>query len=573
MRHAVLAAAALIALMTGTARADILLFKNGAVIECKVQKTYFKKVPGQGGPKEYLVVTLEDGKSKEYLAKDVAQIILKKPSWVLRAEEKDWYAKESPKVEETWKKQEEFAKKCKQKKYLDSEALVHFKKAYELRKSEIKPEIDAHANIAKMLESSYGLFDEAKDEWRWVYDKKKEVLMEKEAGLTPAVRTNLANWCVGEGLYDEAMAEYEEALKADPKFSSAKTGMEKLRKALEVPVNTQLLRLVKAPLVAAERFLKTSQNQDGSFGSDIKEAGVHGHHGMSALSGLALLAKWEFDVLDNFERANSPPPELLKLLQWVLTCKTTGDGLRGPDVWGPIFRLELLARLMKKTAFASKKEALKARAIETIQEMKPHTRPDGGWSYYDFVKTGTSFVTAAFVNSLVEAREAGVPVDDAMIAGGCSMVKGLRKGPGQFVYHAGAMMEDEVGCAGRSSLCELALARAGQGGDGITMAIDNFFKHQHLLDAIKGKAGTHIGEGKTAPYYFLYDHYWTTRALKMLPKSQRIPLLRKMADLMLREQEAGGEFWDTPLTKDNKVCGTALGALCIYQIAVEPLTK
>src|SRR5262245_59505978 len=119
MRGLALAATALLVLVAATpASADILLFKNGAIVECKIVRSYMKpSPPGQGGPKEHVVVKLEDGKEKEYVAKNIAQIIVKKPSWVQRAEDKDWYAKESGKVDKAdWKKQEAFARQCKAKK-------------------------------------------------------------------------------------------------------------------------------------------------------------------------------------------------------------------------------------------------------------------------------------------------------------------------------------------------------------------------------------------------------------------------------------------------------------------------
>jgi hypothetical protein len=556
----VLAVAALPALFApAAARADILLFKNGEVVECRILGSEVRKTPGQGGPKEYLKIQLEDGSKKEYLVKDVAQVIKRKPSWEVRKENKDWYAKTAPTIAETWQAQEKFGLDCRRKKYLDDEVVVHLKKAWDLRKSEIKPEIDAHSNMAKMLESKYGLFEEAKDEWRWVYAKKKEGVD------TASQHVTLAKWCTTEGLYDEALVEYSTALEKEPANSTARSGLEKLRKALEVPVDAQLYRIVKEPLTKAVNFLKASQNKDGSFGSDITEAG---HHGTSSLAGLSLIALWEFQTLEDLEKAKEPPKELVALLNWTLSYKEKGKNLRGPDVWGPIFRLEFLAKCYKKYAFDSKKEAIKARAVETLQELQACDCDDGGWAYYDFVKQGITFVTASGIVSMVEAKNAGLPFDADMIGKAAETVKKVKQGPGAYSYRPG-VQEAPVGCAGRSSLCELALMMAGQNQGGLGTAVDNFLKYRHLLEAIKGQAGTHIGEGKTAPYYYLFGHYWTARAIKKLPKSAQRTYLKKICDEILLDQQSQGEFWDWPLHKDHKVCGTALGALCLYQIALE----
>ena len=110
------------------ARADILLLKNGDIIECKILKVYKAKPPQGGSAIEYMEVRFEDGKKKTYRTKQIADFLKKKPSWEVRKTEKEWYAKESLKLagEEDWKKQERFGLKCKNyKKYLDEEALVH----------------------------------------------------------------------------------------------------------------------------------------------------------------------------------------------------------------------------------------------------------------------------------------------------------------------------------------------------------------------------------------------------------------------------------------------------------------
>ena len=87
------------------------------------------------------------------------------------------------------------------------------------------------------------------------------------------------------------------------------------------------------------------------------------------------------------------------------------------------------------------------------------------------------------------------------------------------------------------------------------------------MTAVKGKAGTHMGTGGTAPYYYLFGHYWCARAIKQLDKSAQTGYLSKLRDVILPDQEGDGCFWDFPLHKDHKVYGSAFGSLVLYQIA------
>ena len=80
------------------------------------------------------------------------------------------------------------------------------------------PPFEGHTAAARELEASWQLYDEAKQEWRWVYAKRKE-LCDAPSKFIP-----LAKWCIDEGLYDEAAEAYGEALKLNPEFSDAKKG-------------------------------------------------------------------------------------------------------------------------------------------------------------------------------------------------------------------------------------------------------------------------------------------------------------------------------------------------------------
>ncbi len=269
--------------------ADVYILKTGSVVEGKTLRVYPKKMPGQGGPKNVFVIKNEAGKEVEINEVDLSYVVKGPLSWEVRAASQAWYAKESPAVKDDWKAHEAFAKKCAAKKYLEEQTQKHYRKAYELRKPSIKDDVSSHTTVAKQLETEWDLYDEAKEEWRWVYAKRKETSTGAEALVT------LARWCMDEGLYDEAADAFNEALKLNAAHDGAKRGLRHLENSPKV--NSQFFRSLNGKLTGMVNLLESKRKGDGSYGSDITEAAVHGHHAMTALVGLTLLAKWDFNAI------------------------------------------------------------------------------------------------------------------------------------------------------------------------------------------------------------------------------------------------------------------------------------
>src|SRR6185295_14984194 len=112
-------------------------------------------------------------------------------------------------------------------------------------------------------------------------------------------------------------------------------------------LNRPVYNRIKGAFGAGINFLKSKQAPDGSFGSDINEAGVHGIRGMSALAVMSLLAEWQFAKYKDLEKAEAIPPILEKALLWLLrpreeTENASGGRIEGDDMWGAIFCTEAL---------------------------------------------------------------------------------------------------------------------------------------------------------------------------------------------------------------------------------------
>ena len=540
---------------TPVARADIVEFNDGNLIEGKLIKIERDR---KG---EVYVVQDEEGKEERYTAAKVKQIVRCTTSWEKKAKREAWYAKALPKVKDTWKSHERFAYRC-YKKHLRDQGTEHYLKAYELRKHDLKEGDEARLKLADWLDKCQ-LFDEAQEERRTVYQSRRI-----DVERTVAAHLKLAKWANRHELLDETAEQYEEVLRLAPKHKTAIAKLERVRDQLEIPMDPGFYKSARLRVRAAARFLRGKQGGDGHIGSDCPEGGVHGMRAMCALSAMALIADWDFAVLSGREEPDEAPEEIGRVLDYLKTfTPSVVERFGGDDVWGPIFALDFYLECLGRQAFADHHDEIKELIGKTITELLALQRPDGGWMYYNFVQTSASFVTASAVVSLARANGAGFPVEQSVFDRAVKLIQSLRQGHGTFTYSAG-LPQGPVGACARSPACELALSVCGATKvTSLKHAIDIFFANRHILEGLRGSALTHIGEGKTAPYYLLFAHYWTSRAIKHLPRRQQRSYLNRLGGGLVAYQEGDGTFYDFTGTKDYRIYGTALAALTLYHLA------
>lgn len=563
------AAAVLAALCVRPVIGDIVSMKDGSVVECEI----VTQTVANG--RQVLRVRLENGQTRDIPADRIAWVARAKPSWIVRKENREWYQKQlerkGDKLQKSWRENFNLGRDCRRRKYLEAEAEKHFRKAYELRRKELKDTIADHKKVALWLERSCGLFDLAMTEWQWVYARKLEEMKAKaEAkGKEPDDGDwyKMGRWAEQHSLYDEALTCYETSVRIEPRNRLAAKGIERIKNLRETLVNPKLYRTIKEPFGRAVAAFRGKQNGNGSFGADVSEAGVQGLRGMSGLCTLALLSAWRFDSVENPDARRQLPKETEKAIQFLLGAPVNTKKLRGPDLWGNIWTVHVMVEILKDRNLKQFHSQAKAKFQECLGALSQMQGPDGGWMYYNFARrTGASFTGGALLVALAEAKEEGIPVDEQLFSRAVKHLKSLKQSDGVFMYRTGVRQKVE-GSQGRAGVCELALYKCGQGSkEAIRVAVDNFFKYHHILEAVKGKKGTHMGTGGTAPYYFLYGHMWIARAIKELDDAARDSYQAKLRDVFLPHQEGDGSFFDWPMTKKHKVYGSAMGALTLYHI-------
>jgi hypothetical protein len=220
-------------------------------------------------------------------------------------------------------------------------------------------------------------------------------------------------------------------------------------------------------------------------------------------------------------------------------------------VWDHILGVPVYRRAKELGLLKGREQELEEAIRFSLRKLERGQGRAGSWSYTDL--TGgihTSFVTSSAAYWLIEAKEAGGKVEQAMIDRAVSMIESMRLEDGAFAYYhpirknkegGRASFDKMPGSIARNALCELVLLRAGRGSKvRVGQALENFMTHYGELEENYLKfPGTHDGPYQIAPYYFFYGHY--TTALAAVEGAQDAAL-RKRALGFIRSKLIGLEI-------------------------------
>lgn len=236
-------------------------------------------------------------------------------------------------------------------------------------------------------------------------------------------------------------------------------------------------------------------------------------------------------------------------------------------VWAETFALRFLVRC--RAAGVGPRAELGPEIEALVRALAARQLPGGGWPYASIAADpkgeglASSFLSAAILLVLDEARAGGAEVPAEVRARGAQFLQGLRNDDGSFRYFP----EDPpgsggAGAAGRSPLCALALSRAGaEDLPGIRRALDLFVHHQPTLEAERGKDLCHTGPEGQAAYYFFYDHAFAAAAVRALPAAEQPALARTLRARILAARSEDGSFVDLPALGRPYATAMALDAL------------
>jgi len=346
----------------------------------------------------------------------------------------------------------------------------------------------------------------------------------------------------------------------------------------------------QADIEAARRrgieWLVKNQNKDGTWGS-IDESRPY-QIWLGTLSSLRAFqdATASLCVMALVENSKGDPAAfaaaergLDHLLKSEPVARATGDALY--DQWTHAYMVHAMAVAARDERLASRRAGIVKLALREIGILETQQSADGGWGYYDFGWTlrhpagaeSTSFLTAAVLVALDEAKKSGIEFPSRMIRDGLRCVERLRKGDGSYIYGNYALMYPVVGfnevkgSLGRSQPCNVALFRNGRvvTKDDLRRGIENLMKHHQFIEMGQGRPYPHESWYSTAGYYYLFGHFYAALALQELDDPDRATWNPVLGAILLRSQHSDGSWFDYPLYGFYQAYGTAFGVLTLQR--------
>jgi hypothetical protein len=332
-------------------------------------------------------------------------------------------------------------------------------------------------------------------------------------------------------------------------------------------------------------FLVKSQNKDGSWGSAGLRGGIElyapipgGHQAFhTAVTALAIAALIETggddtDVKKAIERGENWLMEHLPKLR-------RGSEIALYNIWSHLYGIQAFVRMHQRLPDPSRRAKIESLIREQISFLKRYESVDHGWGYYDFrvgaqrpATDSTSFMTAAALVALREAKDIGIEVPENMVKSAIDSIHRQRLPDFSFLYGEYLKYDPQHpinrpgGSLGRTQACNLALRlwNDDKVTDKITKTwLDRLFARNGWLSMARKTIIPHESFFAVAGYFFYFGHYYSGMLIQQLPAADRPFYQDHLATVLLKLQEEDGAWFDYPLYNYHKPYGTAFALMTL----------
>ena len=330
-------------------------------------------------------------------------------------------------------------------------------------------------------------------------------------------------------------------------------------------------------------YLLQQQNKDGSWGGTKNATMTSGFANPATYrawqigtTGLVTRSLLELGLLDEHRQAVERGLEFLMAnANPVRPAEWDVD-----NNWALIYGLDGVARALQHPDYQGERgEKLRVAGQTMVAGLKKYQSPRGGWGYYSSSAANwrpdwaTSFTSAAALLSLIEARAAGLEVDDKVYDTAVKAVERTRLPNGAYDYEVSAVprhlrlesINQVKGSLGRIQVCNLALHRAGRdvSTEDLVWGLEQFVKHHKFLDVARNKPIPHEAYYANAAYFYLFAHYYAAQVLDHLPEAERAKFTPHVQAGILKTCQKDGAMWDFWIASNTKAYGTAFGTLAL----------
>jgi hypothetical protein len=354
------------------------------------------------------------------------------------------------------------------------------------------------------------------------------------------------------------------------------------------PVATPDAAEIERSIGRGIEFLLKRQNKNGSWGSanitrpmDVY-APVPGAHQafQAAVTALCISALIETggnrpEVVQSLDRAE----------EW-LFAKLPHVRRATPDTfynsWTHAYAIQALVRMLgRRPDDIARRQHIRELIRQQIDMLDRYEVVDGGWAYYDMNArtqrpsgSTMSFVTAAVLVALHEAKLAGEDAPQRLIDRAMASIRRQRKPDFSYLYGEylkwWPMMpiNRPGGSVGRSQACNLAMRLWGDAettDEVIETWLDRLFARNLWLDIGRKRPIPHESWFQVAGYFFYFGHYYAGLCIEQIPGKDRGPYQDHLAQVLLPLQEKDGSWWDFPLYDYHQQYGTAFALMSLHR--------
>jgi hypothetical protein len=342
---------------------------------------------------------------------------------------------------------------------------------------------------------------------------------------------------------------------------------------------------VDAAVKRGVEFLVKDQNKDGSWGSSRIRGGVEiyapvpgGHQAFhTAVTALCVSALIETggdgdDVRKAVERGEVWLMDRLPKLR-----RGSPDALY--NVWSHIYGIQAFVRMHQRLPDQERRKKIEKLIDGQIGFLIRYESVDRGWGYYDFevgaqrpATSSTSFMTAAALVALREAKDIGIDVPEKLVKGAVASLHRQRLADGAYLYGEYLKYVPRMsinlpgGSLGRTQACNLALRlwKDPKVTDPIIGAwLDRLFARNGWLSMGRKKPIPHESFFAVAGYFYYFGHYYAGLLIHELPAKDRPFYQDHMAAVLMPLQSKDGSWWDYPLYNYHQQYGTAFALMTL----------
>jgi hypothetical protein len=343
---------------------------------------------------------------------------------------------------------------------------------------------------------------------------------------------------------------------------------------------------LKAAVGRGVAFLLKTQNKDGSWGSAerTKDLNVYApvpgaHHAFrTAVTALCVSALIEVDDGSPGVRGAIECGE--EYLFAELPRVRRADSTAIYNVWTHAYGIQALAHMYRRLpADKGRQEKVKGLIRSQFDYLARYESVEGGWGYYDFGaqtqrpnSSSTSFVNAAVLEALYEAKRIGVEPPPKLVRRALDALGRQRKPDFSYLYSEDLKWQPMMdinrpgGSLGRSQACNLALRLWGDKRvtDAVVKAwLDRLIVRNGWLSMGRKRPIPHESHFQVAGYFYYFGHYYAARCVEQLPAAERPFYQDHLAHLLLPLQEQDGSWWDFPLYNYHQPYGTAFALMTL----------